>query len=143
MPQPTDEEITNFVALQCEKWNARDKQGYLEAWKAIAPDGITFEDPVGTTPKAGWDMWSDMWDKFNPFSVEQRVDFLCLRAEEVALLMYHKAAYAGDTTEAVDIEVWKFSDGMAHVRCWWNPPASATHAASLKDYSAAGDRKES
>jgi hypothetical protein len=29
------------------------------------------------------------------------------------------------------------------VRCWWNPPASATHAASLKDYSAAGDRKES
>ena len=25
MPQPTDE-ITNFVALQGEKWNARDKQ---------------------------------------------------------------------------------------------------------------------
>ncbi len=36
MPQPTDEEIKSFVALQRPKWNAHDQQGYLEAWKSIA-----------------------------------------------------------------------------------------------------------
>jgi hypothetical protein len=53
MTQPSEDEITNFVALQCAKWNAHDKCGYLDAWKAIAPNGITFEDPVGTAPKVG------------------------------------------------------------------------------------------
>jgi hypothetical protein len=143
MPQPTGDEIKSFVALQCAKWNEHDRQGYLDAWKAIAPNGITFEDPVGTPSKAGWDMWLKMWDQFNQFSVEQRVDFVSLRGDEVALCMYHNAEYAGETTETVDIEVWKFVDGMAHVRCWWNPPTSATHAALLEGYSAAGGGEQS
>ena len=50
MTQRSEEAITNFVALQCAKRNAHDKHGYLDAWNAIAPDGITFEDPVGTPP---------------------------------------------------------------------------------------------
>jgi hypothetical protein len=56
MPQPTDDEIKSFVTLQCAKWNEHDRQGYPNACKAIAPNGITFEDPAGTPPKAGWDM---------------------------------------------------------------------------------------
>ena len=46
-----------------------------------------------------------MWDQFNPCSVEQRIDFCCLRGNEMALFMYHKATFAGDTTETRDIEV--------------------------------------
>ena len=143
MTQPSEEAITNFVALQCAKWNDHDKHGYLDAWKAIAPNGITFEDPVGTPPKVGWDTWSDMWDQFNSSSIEQRIDFFCLRANEIALLIYHKATYAGHTTEINDIEVWKFEDGMAQVRCWWSPPSSPVHAASLKRYSASGEPAQS
>jgi hypothetical protein len=63
-------------------------------------------------------MWLKVWDQFNQCSVEQRVDFVSLRGDEGALFMYHNAEYAGGATETFDIEVWKFVDGMAHLRCW-------------------------
>jgi hypothetical protein len=36
-------------------------------------------------------MWPKVWDQFNQFSVEQRVDFVSLRGDEGALFMYHNA----------------------------------------------------
>ncbi len=143
MSHPSPEEIKRFVTLQNEKWNAHDKEGYLEAWKSMAPNGITFEDPVGTPPKIGWELWSQMWDTFNRSSLEQRIAFSCVSANEIALFVYHRATYAGDTTEIRDIELFAFSDGEIHVRCWWEMPSSAAHVATLERYSVAGQHDQS
>ena len=55
MSHASPEEIKSFVTLQNKKWNEHDRAGYIKAWKSMAPNGITFEDPVGTPPKVGWE----------------------------------------------------------------------------------------
>ena len=84
-----------------------------------------------------------MWDTFNPTSHEQRIEFSCVRADEIALFVYHRATYSGDTTDIRDIEVFAFSDGEIHVRCWWEMPSSTAHVATLEHYSVAGQHEQS
>jgi hypothetical protein len=138
MPNPTEKEIKDFVFDHCAVWMAHDKQGFVDLWKKYATKRVTFEDPVGTAPKTGPAQWSDMWDRFNPYTLEYRPEYVYVCGNEAAIAFYHKMNTGGEVTEIRDIEIWKFDDGDIEVRCWWDMPESGPHAATLREYSTLG-----
>jgi hypothetical protein len=137
---PTEQQIKDFVVNQCATWMAHDKEGYANLWKGFATKKVIFEDPVGTPPKVGWEQWSDMWDRFNPFTVDYRPEHVYVRGNEAAIAFYHKMNTGGEVVEIRDIEIWKFDNGTVEIRCWWDPPESGAHAESLAEYSDVGAR---
>jgi hypothetical protein len=138
MTNPTEQEIKDFVANQCAIWMAHDKEAYTNLWRSIATKDVIVEDPVGTPPKIGWGQWSDMWDRFNPFTLEYRPERVYVCGNEAVIAFYHKMNTGGEIVEIRDIEIWKFDNGTVNVRCWWDLPSGGAHAASLIEYSAAG-----
>lgn len=140
MSNPTEKEIKDFVINHCAVWMTHDKQRHTELWKAFATKQISFEDPVGTAPKLGWDQWSDMWDRFNPHTLDYRPEYVYVCGNEAAIAFYHKMQAGDDIVEIRDIEIWKFDDGNLEVRCWWDFPETGSYANTLEEYSTLGGR---
>jgi hypothetical protein len=138
MANPSEQEVKDFVVDHCKIWMTHDKEAFNKLWKSFATKEITFEDPVGTPPKVGWDQWSDMWDRFNQFTLDYRPERLYVRDNEAAIAFYHKMDTQGEIVEIRDIEIWKFDNGTVNVRCWWDLPSGGAHAASLTEYSVEG-----
>jgi hypothetical protein len=134
MAELTPQEIKDFIRQQCERWNAHDKEGYTKLWQSVAPDLISFEDPVGSVPKTGWDLWSDMWDRFNPNSQEQRIEHLTVCGNEAALYFYFRTEQEGEIVESRDIETWTFESGKVYVRAFWELPEGGVKDASMAEY---------
>ena len=135
----TPQEIKDFIYKQCERWNAHDKEGYTKLWQSVGPDLISFEDPVGTVPKTGWDLWSDMWDRFNPQSQEQRVEHLAVCGNEAAMHLYFRSEEDGQIVETRNIEIWKFESGKL-TRAFWEIPEGGPKDASMAEYVNLGEK---
>lgn len=138
MPDPSEQEIKDFVVEHSNLWMAHDKQRHTELWKRFASNEIIFEDPVGSPPKLGWDQWSEMWDRFNEFTLDYHAERIYACGNEAAIAFYHKMNTGDEITEIRDIEIWKFDNGTVEVRCWWDYPDAGAHAATLKEYSTLG-----
>jgi hypothetical protein len=112
---------SNYVAL----WNAGDKAGWVDNWRAVAPGNFRMLDPVGTPEKLGFEHCClESWDLFQPnvrFNIPEGQLFVC--DNEVAwLLENHFEGPDGPQVES-SIETYQFQDnGDVHIRTYYRVP---------------------
>jgi hypothetical protein len=61
---PSQTEIKTFLLRQVEAWNAGDREGFVALHRAIAPAGVSVENPVGSPPERGWQALDTLWDAY-------------------------------------------------------------------------------
>ncbi len=113
-----------YVAL----WNAGDRAGWIDNWRAVAPGDFRMFDPVGTPEKRGFESCCvDSFDLFQPkvrFRIADGSLFVC--GNEVAwLLENHIQTPEGDRI-GLSIETYRFeSDGSVVIRTYYRVPSHA------------------
>jgi hypothetical protein len=118
----TPEAIQAAIEQHVIIWNEHDEGRFLAHWHAIAPGGVTMEDPVGTPLKQGWGAVEDMFRLFNPVTT-QRLDRCYVCGSEAAVVFHNQVQTADGTIEISDIELWRFGDdGSLLIRTWFDMP---------------------
>ena len=125
MATPTREQLItwadNYVAL----WNSGDKEAWIANWKSVAPGGFFMYDPVGTTPKSGFEgCAAEPYDLFQPtmrFRVDPATRFIC--GNEVAWVMENRVEKDDKVDILLSIENYRFGDdGSVEIRTHYDIP---------------------
>jgi hypothetical protein len=108
----TTESIAAFLHDQTEHWNAGDKTAFFDAYRRIAPAGLTIEY-IGRPPQDGWPVLEYMWEN-------QRAN---IRAEPVAKIIngneaacYVRNVVVGTARVIETVELFRFAAGHLFVR---------------------------
>ncbi len=99
--------IEHFLHIQLARWNANDKDGFLAAYREVAPSGLTIEY-VGRPPADGWAVLEAMWSAQNA-----KIDI-----EEVATIVngceaacHNRNRIKGTDVAIETIELYRFDEG--------------------------------
>ena len=118
----TPETIRAAIEKHVAVWNEHDQKRFLAHWRAIAPGGVTMEDPVGTPLKQGWGAVEEMFKLFNPVTTQQ-LERCYIRGSEAAVVFHNQVQTADGTMDISDIELWQFGDdGSLLIRTWFDLP---------------------
>jgi len=99
--------IEHFVHTQIACWNAADKEGFLAAYRAVAPGGLTIEY-VGRPATDGWLVLERMWAQQNA-KIEIEELAVIVNGNEAAC---HNRNKVKGTAMAIDtIELYRFDEG--------------------------------
>ncbi len=125
MAHPTREALIAWADGYVEHWNSGDKEAWVANWKRVAPGDFVMEDPVGTTPKRGFEsVASEPYDLFQPgmtFRVDPKTRFVC--GNEVAWVMENRFVKDGQVEYLTSIEVYRFGDdGSVEIRTHYDVP---------------------
>ena len=125
MPYPTRDEILRWARGYVEHWNSGDKEAWVANWKRIAPGDFVMVDPVGTTPKSGFEgCAADPYDLFQPtmrFRVDPKTSFVC--GNEMGWVMENEIEKEGQVELLYSIEVYRFGeDGSVEIRTHYDVP---------------------
>ncbi|SOE73136.1 hypothetical protein SAMN05446635_4719 [Burkholderia sp. OK233] len=108
----TTEFIPAFLHGQTEHWNAGDKAAFFDAYRRVAPAGLTIEY-IGRPPQDGWPVLEHMWEN-------QRAN---IRAEPVAKIIngneaacYVRNVIIGTDRAIETVELFRFEAGRLFVR---------------------------
>lgn len=116
MSLPSSEQIRSFITDSISLWNDGDKDAFLALYKAIAPGGFRFENPVGTGVQEGWDALVKMWDDYAAI-VQIEILHLIVNGSEAVAVMANKANVAGRPAVRYSGETYHFyEDGSFHAR---------------------------
>jgi hypothetical protein len=104
--------IEAFLHAQTEHWNAGDKPAFFDAYRRVAPAGLTIEY-VGRPLQDGWAVLDHMWEN-------QRAN---IRAEPVAKIVngneaacYVRNVIIGTERAIETVELFRFDAGRLFVR---------------------------
>ncbi|AYH44463.1 nuclear transport factor 2 family protein [Azoarcus sp. DN11] len=111
--------IEHFLHTQLARWNASDKEGFLAAYREVAPGGLTIEY-VGRPSADGWPVLEAMWTAQNA-----KIDI-----EEVAMIIngceaacHNRNRVKGTDVTIETIELYRFDEGgKLHVRYFIRQP---------------------
>lgn len=128
----TPQDIERFLHAQINAWNAGDKDGFFDAYRAAAPQGLSIEYAGRDGPTDGWPVLEHMW-------AQQAARF---EIEEVELIINgrdaacHNRNKVRGTPLAIDtIELYRF-DGAGRLAVTYfirlPPELAAAAAASEK-----------
>lgn len=125
MGTPTRTELLSWADRYVELWNSGDKEAWILNWKRVAPGEFIMVDPVGTTPKSGFEgCASEPYDLFQPtmtFRVDPSTRFVC--GNEVAWVMENRIEKDGQVELLLSIETYIFgSDGSVEIRTHYDVP---------------------
>ena len=111
--------IRRFIHTQVSCWNAGDKAGFLAAYRAAAPTGLTIEY-VGRPPSDGWPVLEAMWTQQNAaIAIEERA--LIVNGNEAAC--HNRNLVKGTGTAIETIELYRFDgEGRLSVRYFIGKP---------------------
>lgn len=118
MSTPDAQAIRDFLLLQINCWNDGDKEGMMEAYRAIAPKSLKIEY-VGGPVLDGWQALEDMWSKYNGITTIDPAEML-INGSEAACYMRNQAKTAEGTVVSPSIETYHFGDGTLHARYFHN-----------------------
>lgn len=111
------------VVAHATRWNAMDRRAWLE----LFADEVTFEDPVGRTPKVGRAAAEGSWD--NSFTPGRRWTLHPQRiipggTHEAAVEMLNKGDLHGEKVELRGIEIYRVDDAglIVSVRAFFEQP---------------------
>ena len=111
--------IEQFLHTQVKAWNAGDRDGFLAAYRAVAPNGLQIEY-VGRGPASdGWPVLEGMWAAQSA-KIEIEEVALILNGDEAAC---HNRNKVRGTTMAIEtIELYRFDAGVLSVRYFVRQP---------------------
>ena len=126
MPTPSKKQLLHWADQYVERWNADDKQGWIDNWRSVAPGDFRMLDPVGTPEKQGFENCRlDSWELFHPavkFRIQPGTLFVC--GNEVAWLLENHITTDGETQIGLSIETYRFEeDGSVTIRTYYRVPA--------------------
>jgi ketosteroid isomerase-like protein len=128
----TPEQARTAVRRHVERWNARDKQSWLE----LFDEDVTYEDPPGTVAARGRTVMSEYaWDR--SFTEDKRwileASLILAGGHEAAVYMRNHGSVAGVPAWTDSIELWAVNAAglVTSVRAFWEPPAGTPLYASL------------
>jgi len=132
MATPTRDELETWADRYVELWNSGEKSAWVENWKRVAPGDFVMVDPVGTTPKSGFEgCAADPYDLFQPtmrFRVDPATRFFC--GNEVAWVMENRIEKDGQVEVLMSIETYIFGDdGSVEIRTHYDVPDASNEVA--------------
>jgi hypothetical protein len=86
-------QIGAFLLRQGELWNDGDREGFLAAYHAIAPQGFDVEYPVGTPVRSGWQELEELWANYNGL-MRLSYEHLCTSSTGEAAVLEHVSGEA-------------------------------------------------
>ena len=140
MPTPSGQTIRRAIERHVELWNAGDKEAWLAAWRATAPGGLSsFEDPVGTPPKRGWEVLSEAWDQSPAEDWKLMLQNLIVCGNEGAAFIRNEGKIQGKPAVVESIEIYRIADdGSLEVKTYWDIPEGSEYGAWVSE-AGAGD----
>jgi len=119
MPQPTTKEITHFLRHQAELFNALDMDGFIAAFKAIAPGGFKVEDPAGSPQKQGWDILEKLCSEYAGWKLY--VEDVKVSGNEAAIYVRNEGVFDGHDVKVYSIEHYIFGDDGSLLTRYFHP----------------------
>jgi hypothetical protein len=131
MPAPSAEAIRQAVVQHVQSWNEGNKERWLSGWAEAAPGGLrSFEDPVGTPAKSGWEVLDKAWDESPAADWNLTLKSLYVCGNEAAAFLLNKGKVQGEPTELESIEIYSFDeDGGVSVKTYWDVPEGSEYGA--------------
>jgi len=119
-PVSSADDLRAFFTRGHELWNAHDHESWIEHWRSRVPGDYTMEDPVGTTPKRGFDACRNgAWAFWNA-AVQLSARTIIVCGNDVALVVDNTSTIDGTTMTTPSIETYAFgADGSIHERTYW------------------------
>jgi len=115
------EAITAFLHTQVKCWNAGDRQGFFDAYRSVAPNGLTIEY-VGRPASDGWPVLEGMWAQQSA-KIEVEEALLVVNGSEAACHALNKVR--GTAMVIHTLEIYRFEAGTLAVRYFIQAPTPA------------------
>ena len=112
--------IEAFLHTQVAAWNAGDKQGFFDAYRGAAPQGLKIEY-VGRGPATdGWPVLEGMWGQQ---SAKIEIEEAALIVNGLEAACHNRNKVRGTTMAIETIELYRFDgDGRLSVRYFVKAP---------------------
>lgn len=111
--------IEHFLHAQVACWNAGDKQGFFDAYRSVAPNGLTIEY-VGRPAADGWPVLEGMWAQQNARIAIEEVACI-INGQEAAC--HNRNMLKGSDVAIETIELYRFdAHGRLDVRYFIRQP---------------------
>jgi hypothetical protein len=108
---PSEDEIKSFLLRQADLWNDGDHDGFVSLHQAIAPNGFSVENPVGSAPQEGWDALENLWTSYQPHTKLAFDTVITAASGEAAVLERVSATFEGRSVERQNLHTYVFADG--------------------------------
>jgi hypothetical protein len=109
-------QIGAFLLRQGELWNDGDREGFLAAYRQIAPQGFDVEYPVGTPVRTGWQELEDLWANYNGV-MRLSYEHICTTAGGEAAVLEHVSGDAnGVSFRRSSVHTYVVDDAGIHIR---------------------------
>ncbi|MCW2527923.1 MAG: hypothetical protein JWM76_2783 [Pseudonocardiales bacterium] len=112
----SEQEIKSFLLRQVDLWNEGDHDGFVDAHRAIAPNGFSVENPVGSTPQVGWDALEELWTNYQAITKLAYATIITMPNGEAAVLEEITATVQGHTVVRHSLHTYDFADGQMKAR---------------------------
>jgi len=123
MTAPSPGEIRAIVERSYELWNADDKDGWIEHWRSVTPGEHMLEDPIGTPPKRGFEILSELWDRTGRDRLHITVEHLIVCGNEAVAVARNEGMVKGAFVRIDSVDLYRFGDdGSTHTRSFWEIP---------------------
>lgn len=111
----TESAIRDFLFAQTDAWNRRDKDAFMELYRAHAAQGLTLEymGKALLTGEAAWAGLNGMWDQYVP-KVRQQLFEVIVNGTDAAC--YYRNIWTAEQTLSTGMEFYAFKDGALHIR---------------------------
>ena len=124
MAVPSPEEIRQFLIRGYALWNEDDKERWLQHQRSFGTGEPSFEDPVGSPRKRGWDVLSEMWDATGTQRLHIEIQHIIVCGNEAVVVALNFGAVKGNPLLIRSVDCYRFEDdGSTFSRTFWEPPS--------------------
>ena len=114
-----NQQLAHFVHAQVECWNNGDREGFLNCYRDLSPNGLSVEI-VGMPKMDPWDILRGMWDKTQPGI---RIEVVAAAVVANEAVTHHRNYKKDDGSLSTDtLEVYKVEDGKLSARYFVSYP---------------------
>jgi hypothetical protein len=125
---PTQKEIKTFLLRQVEAWNAGEREEFVALHRAVAPAGVSVENPVGSPPQHGWEALDTLWDSYQARMRLAYETVITSASAEAAVLEQITAEHEGQPVVRHSLHTYDFAGDAFAARYYEIRTAPTGHA---------------
>lgn len=112
----TATDIATFLLRQVDAWNAGDHDEFIALHEAIAPAGVSVENPVGSRPQQGRAALERLWQDYQSRTKLAYVTVITSPSGEAAVLEQITAEHEGRPVVRHSLHTYDFAGGALAAR---------------------------
>lgn len=115
-----NKQLEHFVHHQIDCWNRGDREGFLQCYRELSPNGLSVEI-VGMPAMDPWTVLEGMWDKTQG---DIRIEIVAAAVVGNEAVTHHRNYKKADGSLSTDtLEVYKLTDGKLSARYFVSYPS--------------------